>query len=108
MVSGIDEKDGVRRASLRADPLQLLTVVVANEQEVNAHTLIRQRTASILEVIGVVILQPGVHQYDEEVRLLALLDEGYPVCSRGEDIVKVKSFPEMGRYPLRDSWRREA
>ena len=108
MVRGIDEEDGVRRASLRADPLQLLTVVVANEQEVDAHTLVRQRTASILEVIGVVILQPGVHQHDEEIGLLALLDEGYPVCSRGEDIVKVQAFPEMGRYPLRDGRCREA
>ena len=108
VVSGIDEKDGVRRASLGADPLQLLTVVVANEQEVNAHTLVRQRTASILEVIGVVVLQPGVHQHYKEVGLLALLDEGYPVCSRGEDIVKVQAFPEMGRYPLRDGRRREA
>ena len=81
MVRGIDEKDRVRRASLRVDPLQLLTVVVANEQEVNAHTLVRQRTTSILEVIGVVILQPGVHQHDKEVGLLALLDEGYPVRS---------------------------
>ena len=56
-------------------------MVVADEQEVNAHTLVRQRTASILEGIGVVILQPGVHQHDEEVGLLALLDEGYPVRS---------------------------
>ena len=78
MVSGIDEEDRVRRASLRADPLQLLTVVVTDEQEVDAHTLVRQRTASILEVIGVVILQPRVHQHDEEVRLLTLLDEGVP------------------------------
>ena len=31
VVSGVDEKDGVRRASLRADPLQLLTVVVPDE-----------------------------------------------------------------------------
>ena len=81
MVSGIDEEDRVCRASLRADPLQLLTVVVANEQEVNAHTLVRQRTASILEVIGVIIFQPGVHQHYKEVGLLALLDEGYPVRS---------------------------
>ena len=108
MVSGIDEEDRVRRASLRVDPLQLLTVVVTDEQEVDAHTLVRQRTAGILEVIGVVILQPGVHQHDEEVRLLALLDEGYPVCSRGEDIIEVQAFPEVGRYPLGDGRRREA
>ena len=81
---------------------------MANEQEVNAHTLVRQRTASILEVIGVVILQPGVHQHDKEVGLLALLDEGYPVCSRGEDIIEVQAFPEMGRYPLWDGRCREA
>ena len=31
VVSGVDEKDGARRASLRADPLQLLTVVVPDE-----------------------------------------------------------------------------
>ena len=108
VVRGIDEEDRVRRASLRADPLQLLTVVVANEQEVNAHTLVRQRTASVLEIIGVVILQPGVHQHYKEVGLLTLLDEGYPVCSRGEDIVKVQAFPEMGRYPLGDGRCREA
>ena len=108
MVRGIDEEDGVRRASLRADPLQLLTVVVTDEQEVDAHTLVRQRTASILEVIGVVILQPGVHQHYKEVGLLALLDEGYPVCSRGEDIIEVQAFPEVGRYPLRDGRCREA
>ena len=83
-------------------------MVVANEQEVNAHTLVRQRTASILEVIGVIILQPGVHQHDKEVGLLTLLNERYPVRSRGEDIIEVQAFPEMGRYPLRDSWRREA
>ena len=108
MVRGIDEEYGVRRASLRVDPLQLLTVVVTNEQEVDAHTLVRQRTASILEVIGVVVLQPGVHQHYKEIRLLALLDEGYPVCSRGEDIIEVQAFPEVGRYPLGDGRCREA
>ena len=108
MVRGIDEEDGVLRASLGADPLQLLTVVVADEQEVNAHTLIRQRTASILEVIGVVVLQPRVHQHYKEIGLLTLLNERYPVRSRGEDIVEVQAFPEVGRYPLRDGRRREA
>ena len=109
VVRGIDEEDRVRRASLRADPLQLLTVVVTDEQAGQSpSTPCSPAAGQHSRGIGVVILQPGVHQHYKEVGLLALLDEGYPVCSRGEDIVKVQAFPKMSWYPLRDGRCREA
>ena len=55
--------------------------------------------ASIFEVIGVIILQPGVHQHDKEVWLLALLDEGVPQCAAEVRISSKCRPPRDGQVP---------
>ena len=90
------------------EPGQLLAVVVPHEQEVDAWDAFAEGTACVLEVVGIVILQPRVHEYDEEVRALGLLDARDPVACRDEYIVEVQALPQMLGDPLRDGGRGEA
>ena len=64
-------------------------MVVPDEQEVDAWDPFAEGAACVLEVVGIVILQPRVHEYDQQVRVLGLLDARDPVACRDEDVVEV-------------------